>query len=161
VKTCIVLLICLLSTQGQPYRESKAIATYTCQYTNKYKVDPIVVLAIMKHESSFRQLKYPSRTNDYGLMQLHCPKDSPFKFCNRCNVKKMECNIKEGVRLLYQMKKSCLAKNKGTHHWLRHYNWYDRQYPNKILKIINELERARDACTSNYPGIRSTGPRLP
>lgn len=134
--TCAAIifkLAFLTTTTSHPIYLHK-ISKTICYYANKRNLDPYMILAIAKHESDFKFWKV-SRTNDFGLMQVHSKSKigSTMLRGRKCNLLKIKCNIRWGTYIMFIWKKN----HKGKYHWIRRYNWYGShgKYYLKILWI--------------------------
>lgn len=117
----------------------------------KYKVDPILVAAVAFKESRFDP-NVVSRTNDYGLMQIHVGKRFNKKFIGREHVLfDPRRNIKLGTKLLRMWRTIHRRRCRHNHHWLNHYNqgtrvsrkkWH-RDYAKRVMKIYERLIEIR------------------
>lgn len=126
-------------------RRIRVIAKYTCLYSKRRKVNPYLVIGTMRHESFFKPYLVSS-TSDYGLMQLNKK-----YFGHRCNLLKIRCNIREGVRYLAAIKK---VYGNVKFHWLRKYNWYSYKHHLRVLwltRAYKEAEKRKEL----YKVIRS------
>jgi hypothetical protein len=133
----IVAAIVATHYNPNPYwmkRRIKVIAKYTCYYSKRRKLNPYMVLGIMRHESFFRP-RLISKTNDYGLMQLNKK-----YFWGRCNLLKIRCNIKEGTRFLSAIRR---AYRNAKFHWLRKYNWYSYKHHLRVLWLTRAYKEAK------------------
>lgn len=101
-----------------------------CYYSEKRSLDPLLVTALISHESSFK-VHLLSETEDIGLMQLHKK-----YIVGKCNPYKIDCNIKLGTKKLVNFRKAVLI---GKNHWLRRYNWYDKNHHLRVLWIRKAL----------------------
>jgi len=145
---CIVPLVYLINqVHYSPHNHKRtinSIAKHTCYYSKKRELDPILVTALIAHESGFKP-KLKSKTNDIGLMQLH------YKYIrDRCNPFKIKCNIKTGTRKLARFKN----KDPGKHHWLRRYNWFSKTHHLRVLWISAALKRALEGHTYLFKIIK-------
>ena len=155
--TCVALLVCLLGQAGAPGNHwyHKKIAKPVCHYTVEQpswrtKIDPLTVLAFMYHETRFRHTKKFSRTDDIGIMQLHCPESRYTNWmCDSCDIRKLRCNIKNGIKYIRWLRDTYGAGS--THrrapppsnwipHWPQYYNYYSKGYYLKIARIKNNLQ---------------------
>lgn len=126
IKIIMGLIIATSSYPNSSYKTAKNI----CLWSEARKLDPYLVLALIRHESGFNY-RLISRTGDYGLMQIH-KKYSKAK----CNLRKIDCNIKEGTRIMAIWRRVCLSvHNHKNSHWLRHYNWNSRKHHLRVLWI--------------------------
>jgi len=132
VAECILFVTCILTDfYHQPQAKVKQITPIVCKASKKYNIRVKYPLAIMYYETRFIH-KTRSKTNDVGIMQLHCPKETRGLTCNKCDIKKLSCNIDRGMRLLYLRKKKYQSKYDKSYKWLQHYNFYSKGYARKI-----------------------------
>ena len=113
------------------------IASYTCGYSKKYNLDPVLILALQKHESNYKP-RVRSKSKDCGLMQLH---DHDGDCKQGCNLRTIHCNIKKGTEFLLRIKRKCLNKHRHKY-WIRHYNWRSKYHYWRILWITRALKEA-------------------
>ena len=133
-------MVMLYNTHPKPLSYTSKIyniARHTCYYSEKYSLDPVLVLSLQKHESNYRP-KVVSRTNDCGLMQINDPDGDCIQ---ECNLKKIHCNIKRGTRYLYRVKRNCLTRHDHSY-WIRHYNWNSKNHYWKILWLTKAFKEA-------------------
>lgn len=99
-----------------------------CYYSEKRLLDPLLITALISHESSFKV--HPlSKTEDIGLMQLNKK-----YILGKCDPYKIDCNIKLGTKKLVRFKKFAIGK-----HWLRRYNWRNKNHHLRVLWIREAL----------------------
>jgi hypothetical protein len=146
-----------LFKMGAPAILRPRIATYTCRYTYQYsqkyvRDTPLLLatpLAIMHLERRFTHTRRPNATYDYGIMQLHCPDKKYAWWCRQCDIRKLRCNIKQGIKYLARTKAKCLRTHTHKSHWTRHYNWHSKKkirgrwitYDQKFLKVQRKAQR--------------------
>ena len=109
--------------------------------SHKQKISPVITAARTQVESRFRPHKI-SRTNDYGLMQLHVSRTTRPKWIGReKELLDPETNIKEGVKALRYWKNyhSRYCKKRRAHHWWLHYKYGNR------VPGMERTKRARKA----------------
>ena len=145
--SCISLVVCLLTGYyHQSSHKSRHLAPLICKSAHRYHITPPTILAIMYRESRFTH-SICSHTDDIGIMQLHCPPYTTGPTCNRCNVKKLTCNIDRGTRLLAIKKRRWQYKYKHPYHWIQHNNYYSKNYYKKVYeKIRGSLDYAKLYC---------------
>ena len=124
-----------------------AYGKHFAKYGQERGVDPLLVASVAYHESLLEPGKV-SRTNDYGLMQLHVGKNTHSKYIGREKLLfESERNIRLGVKMLAWWKSYHQRRCKSKHHWLLHYNqgsrvakrgWRSR-YADRVLKIYHKL----------------------
>ncbi len=127
IEIMIALIVATYPNSNNTY-VIKNIAKNVCKYSEQRKLDPYLVLSVIKHESGFDR-RAKSHTNDFGLMQVN---GGIYK--TRCSLLGIRCNIREGTRILAFWKKAC-KKHKHKSHWLRHYNWNNRRHHLRVLWI--------------------------
>lgn len=141
MNNCIINILSILSlyipNASIQYKEK--IAIYTCKYSEEYQIDYRWPISIMYMETRFRNFKTRNQTDDIGIMQLHCPTNSNSHYCTSCDVTKLQCNIKQGIKFLANIRNNCQLKHKHTPHWVRHYNWNSKYYGKKIIKFYKGL----------------------
>jgi hypothetical protein len=150
---CTAMLVCVLLHLGlNPGRINVGqVAEYTCRESTKYRIDPFLVLAIMKRESNFRQLTKPSKTNDYGIMQIHCPPGNRLSWCNQCDIRKLKCNIHQGIRILDTIRANCLGRHAHKKSpWIRHYNWNSKRHYKKIQEYTLDIKEIAHRCLLDH-----------
>jgi hypothetical protein len=130
----------------------KSIAKNICRYSISKKMDPYIVLGIIRHESGFNP-RAKSKTDDHGLMQIN-----RIWHHSRCNIYKIRCNIRTGIKVLVYARKACKKhKLAGYHlhtHWLRHYNWYDKNHHLRVLWLAAAYKKASTGHTYLYKIIK-------
>lgn len=138
----IAVLIYVLAQMGAPAKYRSDIAKYTHKYSLKYDIDPLLALAVMYHESRFRPYINNPRFHDYGLMQIHCPSRNYVLWCRDLKkLKTIKYNIKIGIYILSTWKKKCIKRHIHKYHWVRHYNWYSKDYDKRVLKVYERIKR--------------------
>ena len=124
-------------------------APYLLEMGIKYKFDPLLVAAVAFKESRCGPKKV-SRTNDYGLMQLHVSKRCHRRYIGREHLLlDPKRNIRLGAKMMRMWKSFHHRKCRGRHHWLNHYNqgvkvsrkkWH-RGYADRVMKIYKQLKK--------------------
>lgn len=129
-----LILIAIMFTQPHPQpKKARYIAKKICKYSESRNLDPFMVVALIKHESSFNN-RLVSKTYDYGLMQLNRR-----YFKGGCNLLNIECNIKKGTLFLYKLRR----KYKGRRiYWLRRYNWNSPKHYLRVLWLTKAYKVA-------------------
>jgi hypothetical protein len=148
ILACISIITSLVNNTYPDLRNSyvNRVVTNVCKYSERRGLDPLLVSALISHESAFKS-RAKSRTNDIGLMQLNK------KFIMaKCNPWGIRCNIAEGTRQLAGWKKRYSG---GKHHWLRRYNWRNRDHHLRILWVREAYKKILDGHTYLYDIIRS------
>jgi hypothetical protein len=155
----VAALLFLLSSEPSvnPF-QAPAIAQYICKYSERYRVYPLYPLAIQKIETGFQHSRKPSRTQDYGIAQIHCPRRTYAPWCrNKKRLLTLQGNIQIQVYFLSLAKKSCLRghRHRKNTHWTRHYNWYARRrYDREVLKVIEKFRRKLSNAERNPTCLR-------
>lgn len=130
---------------AQPHETVKTYADLIRFEARWYDVDPMLVVAIIQVESGWNARKR-SKTNDYGLMQVHVARRGSSNFWRReKELYDPRTNIREGTRLLAMWKRYHETWCKGDHpHWA-HYKWGKKvgeiSHALKVLKLRNFLAR--------------------
>lgn len=89
----------------------------------KFNIDPQVVVAVIWHESNFRNLPV-NETEDRGLMQVHWYPGSPWlKGLKPDDLMRPRVNIRAGVHELAYWKKYHEENCSNSHQWFAHYKW--------------------------------------
>lgn len=120
------------------------------KYARRYRLPPLLVAAVAYNESRFTRTVV-SRTNDYGLMQLHVGRRTHKRYLGREKLLfNPRRNIRLGSRMLAMWRSHHLRRCKGKkHHWLLHYNqgvyvstkgWKGR-YAKRVLIIYSKLKK--------------------
>ena len=109
-------------------------------------IHPARILAAIHHETGGTwRTKLRSRTNDYGLMQLHVGKNTHADYRGREQLLyQPKKNIYLGTRMMMYWRrhhrKNCQGKE---HHWINHYNQghrvYRRRYGKKHMKLYRKI----------------------
>lgn len=159
MKCLFMITIMILNTQENRAPAMK-IARSVCKYSKKYDVDPVLVVALIKHESDFSRRCYNS-TGDYGLMQIHAEDRYGARWINgtRCDLYETNCNVAKGAKFLAIWKKAC-KKHKHKSHWLRHYNWNSKKHHLTVLWLRKAYKQAYAGKEELYKVIRSKYRRM-
>lgn len=123
-------------------------APYFREMGIKYGFDPLLISAVAYKESKFRSNTI-SKTNDYGLMQIHVGKRFNRKYIGREHLLfDPEHNIRVGAKLMRMWRAIHQQRCQGKqHHWLNHYNqgtkvgskkWH-REYAKRVMQIYDAL----------------------
>lgn len=132
----VKILIQILLFLGCPSYSAPHIAKAVAKYSTKRNLDPVLIVSVIKHESNFKR-KSKSRTNDYGLMQIHCPRQDYMWWCKRRErLFKIRRNIQVGTYIMHLKRNRCKHK-KG--HWIKCYNPGSKSYARRVLKITNKI----------------------
>lgn len=138
-----------------------------CYYAKKRSLDPVMVLSIAKHESSFSRYLI-SHTSDYGLMQINSKSrigTTEYYGPRKCDLLKTWCNVKWGTYIMAMWKRVCSShkhRRPKHFHWIKHYNWYGDKgtYYLKILWLTKAYKKAWSGRIEAYSMIRArTYPR--
>lgn len=136
---CVLIVLSVISAYiGNPLKK-KQIAKHICKYSQLYKIDFRWPLSIMYVETKFRHIVKPNNTKDVGIMQIHCPYKTYSTYCGGCDIKKLECNIKQGTKFIVNTRKRCLQKHKHKSPWVRHYNWNSKKHSKKVLDFYASI----------------------
>lgn len=141
-----VLLLTAVLNQHTP--GAGVYAPYFIEMGIKYQLDPLLIAAVACHESQFDP-RVVSRTNDYGLMQIHVGKRFNKKYIGREHLLfDPRRNIRIGAKLMRMWKVIHHRRCRGhRHHWLNHYNQgtrvgktaWQRGYAARVMKIYDRL----------------------
>lgn len=128
-----------------PYLTTSSVSEYESlikRYSNG--LDHKLIVAVIWVESRFRS-RAKSRTNDYGLMQLHVSSDTHQQYIGRERVLyNPKLNIKLGTKMmrLWRRYHRCRCKSK-KHHWISHYQQGSRvrslRYERAVLSVLRLL----------------------
>jgi soluble lytic murein transglycosylase-like protein len=101
---------------------SKVYAGLITGHAEDAKLDPLLVVAIIHLESEFKA-RIKSRTNDYGLMQVHVSRTTFRRYRGREHLLyDPDRNIRCGIKLLKAWKAYHERKCSHDHKWWEHYN---------------------------------------
>lgn len=107
-----------------------------------YKVDPLLVVALIHIESNWHPRK-KSVTNDYGLLQVHVARRGSATFLGReKDLYEPRTNIREGVRILAMWKNYHEKHCPGEHPYWAHFKW------GKRVKHIDHAIKVRELYTA-------------
>jgi len=118
----------------------------------RYGIEPELVIAVIHAESRFRAWAR-SRTNDYGLGQLHVSSTTRPEYVGREHLLyDPALNIRLTVRALRMWRvyhrRRC---SEGSHHWVSHYNQGTRVFRLRYeRKVLRTYRRLRDRADSSY-----------
>ena len=122
------------------------IADMIVRESTREQVDPVLVVAVMWHESGFRNLPV-NATKDRGLMQVHWSPGAPWLAgLSPRDLMDPATNVRAGVRELAwwrgQHEKRC---DDSKHFWWAHYKWgyrvKDRRYGRAIHSKVERSYR--------------------
>ena len=107
-----------------PSSKAKEVGPAITEVSRSYKIDPLLVAAVIEIESSFR--RSTCYRGAHGLMQIQlknrsCGKQAMLraKYLGLYNDRQ---NIAAGIRRLLMWRNWCRRRNHKGHHWLLHYN---------------------------------------
>jgi len=112
--------------------------------TRWYKADPVVVLALIQVESQWNTRKR-SRTNDYGLLQVHVARRGSSRFYGReRELYDPRVGIREGVRLLDMWRRYHVRKcAEAAHPYWAHMKWgytvRDTRHAERVQAVVDRL----------------------
>jgi soluble lytic murein transglycosylase-like protein len=141
-----MLTLAMIWLLGIPRGEAVIYSAEVARYAAQYQVDPLLVVAVIQAEGrGMVSAMAKSRTNDYGLMQLHVSVTTHRKYIGRETLLfDPRLNIKLGVKMLRMWRayhqRSCTG---DSHHWWAHYNQgtrvRNRRYGRKVARIYERL----------------------
>jgi hypothetical protein len=127
-----------LSASIAPLKDAKHLSqeerfeysVYIVEAAQQHKLDPYLVAAVIWHESRF-QKDVKSRTQDYGLLQVHWQKLHPqlgedwLVGLTRESLLDPRTNIFAGTRELAHNRHLCRRRrhDPGDHPWWAHHKW--------------------------------------
>lgn len=124
------------------------------KWARRRNVDRLLVASIIHNETGGTwNPRLKSRTNDYGLMQLHVSRTTHSKYIRRERLLfNPNRNIRLGTRAMKFWKWYHRNRCKGKHHWLLHYNQGRRVstrgwrggYARRVLVIYFKLKAIQD-----------------
>lgn len=143
--TCLSVVLTILFSFNQPAPKAEKIGQVVCKENRRgkgsFELDPLVILSVMYVETRFRHFKKPTRTRDYGIMQIHCPSRNYAPYCkNRKRLLSLRGNIEIGIDLLRRIKKKYSRRSKKLS-WIRYYNWGNPKYRDRILRTYQKFRR--------------------
>jgi soluble lytic murein transglycosylase-like protein len=144
----MIKVILLTAVLNQHTPGAGVFAPYFVEMGIKYQLDPLLIAAVAYHESQFDP-RVVSRTNDYGLMQIHVGRRFNKKYIGReYLLLDPRRNIMLGAKLMKMWRTIHHRRCKGHHHhWLNHYNqgtnisskkWH-RRYAARVMRIYDKL----------------------
>ena len=109
-------------------------------YAEQYEVDPLLVVAIVHTESRFTA-RAKSKTNDWGLMQLHVSTTTFKRYRGREHLLfEPKRNIRLGIKLLKRWKDYHKHTCPGHRHpFWAHYGWGVRVPRKRGVRPVDEL----------------------
>jgi hypothetical protein len=129
-----------------PSPHARTQAKVIVKEAKRRTIHPAHIVAAIQHETGgtwYQRAK--SRTNDYGLMQLHVGKHTHAKYRGReTDLFKLRLNIYLGTRMMWYWRRHHQRKcGSKEHHWINHYNQghrvYRRSYGRRHMKIFRKL----------------------
>jgi len=139
----LILILRLFDPTGAQYAE------WIDAQSTKHHLDPLLVTAVMYHESGFRQ--NVCYRGSHGLMAIQLRGRSCEKTKAEAERQKLynpEENIRRGVEILAASRSWCLGQ-KHDHHWLLHYNQGYGSCPTNRPKCV---ARERQVSTTGRAG---------
>ncbi len=142
--TLQVLIAAILWLSPMPVVQAESYASHIQRESLRWDLDPLLVLAVIHRESRFTTTA-KSKTNDYGLMQVHVSKTTYsgyLRYPERLYNYKL--NIRLGVRLMAMWRDYHAGRCEGNHpHW-SHYK-YGKRIPKqrkgkKVDAIYHQLQ---------------------
>jgi soluble lytic murein transglycosylase-like protein len=116
VLDAILLLSSLHPSTAQRY------AGYIEAEAARHKIDPLLVVALIHHESRFQ--KRATSGGNFGLLQLRVsPTNYPRLLGHEYVLYRPSVNIKLGVALLEWWRDYHRRRCGGPHHWWSHWQW--------------------------------------
>jgi hypothetical protein len=144
----LILPAILFLAPNVPTHKARSYSKRIIKEASRRGVPPLVVVAIIHHETGGTwRTKLKSRTNDYGLMQVHVSRRAHKRYIGKEHkLYNPDVNIYWGVRFLYYSKRWHQKNCKDDHPWWAHYNWgfrvlRNRRYPRSVGKILARLKR--------------------
>lgn len=135
-----ILLAMHLSTHNMPEVRMKQIAQVIKDQSEKIDIDPLIVVAIITHESNWYERAISADHNDYGLMQYRC-----LNYHGNCNwLLDGTNNIKAGTDLIRRDIEYCrkvLHREPTTQEWLSPYQGSGRGFkclPTHMTKDVED-----------------------
>lgn len=165
----VVLAAILFLAPHVSHQKARSYAHRIVQEAERRDVPPLVVVAIIHHETGGTwRTKLKSRTNDYGLMQVHVSLTTHRRYLGREKLLyNPDVNIYWGARFLQMVKRWHAKRCVGSHPWWAHYNWgfrilSDRKYVRKVRKILAHLDRkTKPVLVVSTPGATSSAKAAP
>lgn len=99
IKMCLALMAKFASPEAVP---ASLLCPAILDSAKEHSVDPYLVTRIMLHESKGVEYAYNSKTQDYGLMQVHLATARHYGFTETC-LQDWRCNLDVGVYILAEM----------------------------------------------------------
>ena len=130
------------------------IAIITLQ-APKYGIEPELALAVVEHESKFN-VKATSPVGAIGLFQIMASSQPSY---SKEQIRHPATNIKLGLKMLAEYKKSCVHRDRLN--WLVCYNYgpanakkvkYPEKFPyvKKISEILRRIKAEKERVVSTY-----------
>jgi len=119
----LVLQVILLLAPSLPKSAAIQYADLIVFEAKWYNIDPLLITSLIEVESNWNARKR-SRTNDYGLMQVHVARRGSSNFYGReQELYDPRINIREGTRIAWMWRNYHNKWCKGDHPWWAHYKW--------------------------------------
>jgi len=144
----MIKIILLTTVLNQHTPGAGAFAPIFSEMGIKYHIDPLLLAAVAFHESRFDP-EATSKSNDFGLMQIHVGETFHKEYEGQENLLfEPRRNVKIAAKLMKMWKRYHLLRCKsGHHHWLNHYNQgtkvsnklWRRNYAKRVLKVYKKL----------------------
>lgn len=107
-----------------PRKRTEAYARAICTWSAFYHVDPLLVTALMWHESRFRSSA--AKHGNYGLLQVRVSATAGPEWAGReQRLLDYRVGVRAGVRLMSMWRNYHLrvCGYRSGHHWISHYQW--------------------------------------
>lgn len=127
-------------------------SVYIAEASVKYKIDPLIIAAVIYGESRFQNLR-KNKTRDYGIMQVHWQRRAwtiPWlKKLKRADLYDIATNINAGTWELTTWRTLCRKRGHKAHQhkWWGHYQQGNviksRRYGRAINYFYHRLKRYR------------------
>lgn len=140
----------LILSMFMPIPEATELAPIILFHANEQSLSPLLVTAVIYHESHFQQNR--CFRGAHGLMQIQLRS----KKCTQKDIDKAKklglynpgTNIQRGTKLMKWFKGYC-SRKKHKHHWLLHYNQgmkvrttgHIGGYARRVLRIYRRLQK--------------------
>ena len=151
--TILISAILWLAPHVAP-EDARLYATVIQKEADRWDVDPLLVLAVIQRESGWNP-RARSKTNDWGLMQVHVSKTTYSGYLQQPErLFNPKLNIRLGVRLMAIWRDYHIGRCFGNHPYWAHFK-YGARVPRKrkgrrVDRIYRDLvERYRHAI----PGV--------
>jgi soluble lytic murein transglycosylase-like protein len=136
------------SCRSLPYSK-----TLVLEVASKYKLDPLLLKAIVVVESSGKLDAYNAKTRDYGLMQINSTTAAGMGLNKDCLMRNARYSLEAGAKVLTYMRDRFASKESR---WLCRYN-----VGTGVISKYSEAGLARDArCRAYYAKVMDAYKRL-